>query len=72
VALPLNSFTYLRRDQNLAVTVKENRNVFKIGCVKDKEGNIMTDDVKLLEVCKMHYGKLRNEACDWDRKSVAS
>ena len=40
--------------------VKEKRDVVGIGCVKEKEGYIMTDDAKILEVCKMHHDKLLN------------
>ncbi len=39
-----------------------------IGFVKNKEGNIITDYVKI-EVWEMHYDKLLN---DWNMKSVAS
>ena len=40
--------------------VKENRDVVGIDCVKEKEGYIMADDAKILEVWKMHHDKLLN------------
>jgi len=52
--------------------VSVNKDVVGTGCIKDKEGNIVTEDAKILEVWKMHYDKLLNEEFDWNRKRVAS
>jgi hypothetical protein len=52
--------------------VKENRDVVGIGCIKDKEGKIVTEDAKILEVWREHYDKLLNEEFDWNRNCVTS
>jgi hypothetical protein len=50
--------------------VKGNRDVVGGGCVKDKDGKMVVDDPKVLEVWKDYYEKLLNVEFDWNRNDL--
>ena len=46
--------------------VRKNRDVVGANCVKDDEGKVVVEEVKLLEVWRAHYDRLSNEEFPWD------
>ena len=46
--------------------VNRNRDVVGANCVKDRDGNIVVEEDRLMEVWRAHYDVLSNEEFSWD------
>jgi len=50
--------------------VQKNKDVVGGGCVKDKEGKLVTEEEGIKEVWKAYFDKLLNEEFEWDKKGL--
>jgi hypothetical protein len=50
--------------------VKRNKDVVGGGCVKDRMGKIVVDEVEIKEVWRCYFDKLLNEEFDWNTDSL--
>jgi hypothetical protein len=51
--------------------VRNNKDVVGQVCVKDKEGKVVAENEKILEVWRDYFDKLLNEEFEWDRNSLS-
>ena len=52
--------------------VKRNRDVVGANCVKDRDGKIVLEEDRLMEVWRTHYNVLLNEGFAWDREGLTT
>ena len=47
--------------------VGQNKDIVGGGCVKDKNGSVVVDELRIRERWKEHFEKLLNEEFDWEK-----